>query len=309
MSQTILIVGSTNVDLVATTARLPRPGETVLGDGFIRANGGKGANQAVAAARSGGRVSMLGAVGTDEFGDACLAAFARDSIDTTFVTREDDLPTGVALITVDHQGENCIVVAPGANAALSGHRVEQAIDRLSEFAVCVCQLETPLDGVRAALTLASDRGAYTILNPAPAIELDDAILSTVNCLTPNESEAEILTGIRPETPEMAATAGKALLDRGLDTVIITLGPLGAVLVDGSGHVYQPAPEVAVADTTAAGDTFTGCLAASIASGKTARASLAYACAGASLCVTRSGAQPSIPTRDEIVQFHDKLSQS
>lgn len=304
--ETILVVGSTNVDLIATTERLPGPGETVLGKSFMQAGGGKGANQAVAAARSGGHVIMLGAVGGDAYGDSCLTTFADEGIDTSFVFRAPETPTGVALITVDDNGENCIVVAPGANEALTADRVGQALDAIGGVAVCVCQLETPLDGVREALRRAHDAGAVTILNPAPARDLDDALLATVTCITPNESETEILTGLHPNDPDSAAEAGKRLIDRGVSTAIITLGEQGVVLIDADGSTHVPAPRVSVVDTTAAGDTFTGCLAASVAGGLSFRSALPYACTAASLAVTRPGAQPSIPQAAEVSAFRSRI---
>ena len=235
MSNRILVVGSTNVDLIATTDRLPLPGETVLGGRFLQANGGKGANQAVAAARSGGKVALLTSIGDDSFGTACLASFIDEGIDTSFVRVVGDLPTGVALITVNREGENCIVVAPGANDALTENEVASTFDQLPQMAVCICQLETPLPGIRRALAEAAARKTITVLNPAPARILDDNLLPHLDCLTPNESETEILTGIRPDSPESAIKAGHTLRDRGVDTVIITLGDQGAFLVDAAGH--------------------------------------------------------------------------
>ena len=302
MDAPVLVVGSINMDLVATTERLPLPGETVLGDHFLQTRGGKGANQAVAAARSGQRVVLLGATGSDAYGEACRTAFEEEGIDTSHIHRDEGRPTGVALITVDGRGENCIVVAPGANSTVDRAAVEDAILHIPAISVCVCQLETPIDGVETALIQSRSKGAFTVLNPAPARELPDEVLRAVNCLTPNESETEMLTGIRPASPEDAIRAGKVLLERGVEATVITLGERGALLVDHQGHQHQPAPVVSVVDTTAAGDTFTGCLAASIAAGKSVRASLPYACFAASLSVTRGGAQSAIPTRAEIDDF-------
>jgi ribokinase len=302
MADPIVVVGSINMDLVATTKRLPLPGETVLGGTFMQARGGKGANQAVAAARSESDVIVIGSVGNDGYGEACRSAFNVEGVDTRFVRADQHHATGVALITVDSDGQNCIVVAPGANTSLSAQVIDVVLSELPTASVCLCQLETPLDGVQAALSWGKSNGAFTILNPAPARPLEDALLAEVSCLTPNESEAELLTGIRPDSPETARQAAEALLERGVQVVVITLGAQGALLVDHEGAHHQPAPKVTAVDTTAAGDTFTGCLAASVAQGEDVRSALAYACAGASLSVTRVGAQPSIPSRAEIDLF-------
>lgn len=302
MSGVVWVVGSTNVDLIARAERLPKPGETVLGDDFLQANGGKGANQAVAAARSGARVVFLTAVGIDAYGQACTAAFEAEGIDTSAVIRVDR-PTGVALITVDRAGENAIVVAPGANGAVTGEAVRSAVDDLPAPAVCVCQLEVPIDGVRAALEAARSAGAVTVLDPAPARDLDDDLLGTVDCLTPNAAEAERLTGIAPDSTDAAVAAAESLRGRGVGCVVVTLGPRGVVVVDDHGADAVPAPAVRSVDSTAAGDTFAGYLAARLAEGADVRSALPEAiCAGA-LSVTVAGAQPSIPFRaavDEMV---------
>ncbi len=295
----ILVVGSTNVDLIATTASLPSPGETVLGEHFLQARGGKGANQAVAASRSGGSVTVLTAIGDDLYGRECLDGFAAEEIETDWIQCIPGVSTGVALITVDSRGENCIVVTPGANAALTDKVIQAGFSRFSGIGVCVCQLETPLDGIWSALSLARKAGAFTILNPAPAQPLDDDLLTNVDCLTPNQTEAELLTGIRPESTKTAQIAAERLLDRGVRAVIITMGARGAVLVDEEGMIHQPSPAVQTVDSTAAGDTFTGCLAARIALGQALRQALPYACCAGALAVTVRGAQPAIPTRQQI----------
>ena len=307
MSNRILVVGSTNVDLIATARRLPLPGETILGGRFLQANGGKGANQAVAVARSGGNVIFLTAVGDDAYGADCLSGLENEGIDTSFVRVVKDLPTGVALITVDSEGENCIVVAPGANDALTEDIVATSFNELPRVAVCVCQLETPLDGVRRALTEATARETITLLDPAPARDLEDDLLRQVDCMTPNESETEILTGIRPKSQESAIEAGQVLRDRGVGTIIITLGDRGALLVDESGYTAVPAPRVSTVDSTAAGDTFSGCLAARVAEGATFREAMTYAVCGGALAVTRAGAQPSIPCEQAVRALERKVS--
>jgi ribokinase len=298
MSDRILVVGSTNMDLIVQTDRLPAPGETVLGGTFFQAHGGKGANQAVAAARSGGKVTFLSSVGDDAFGLECLAAIKEEGIDTAHA-RVVSAATGIALITVDTNAENCIVVAPGANATLGAVQIEDAFKALPDLAVCICQLETPLSGVQHALSIAKKRNLLTILDPAPAVSLEASLLGNVDCITPNATEAEALTGIRPDTRRSAIASAQKLRESGVGTVIITLGSEGAILVDESEPLTMSAPTIEAVDSTAAGDSFTGCLGARVSIGDTFRQALPYAvCAGA-LTATTFGAQPSIPTADRI----------
>ncbi|MEE2752569.1 MAG: ribokinase [Candidatus Latescibacterota bacterium] len=298
MSNRILVVGSTNMDLIVQTDRLPAPGETVVGGTFAQAHGGKGANQAVAAARSGGKVTFLSAVGDDAFGLDCLAAIKSEGIDTAHA-RVVRAATGIALITVDTNAENCIVVAPGANATVGAVQIEEAFTALTDLAVCICQLETPLPAVHHALSIAKKKNLVTILDPAPAIPLEASLLHNVDCITPNTTEAEKLTGIRPDTMHSAVASAHKLRESGVGTVIITLGSKGAILVDESEPLTMSAPKVEAVDSTAAGDSFTGCLGARVSNGETFRQALPYAvCAGA-LAATTCGAQPSIPIAGRI----------
>ncbi len=295
----IVVVGSSNTDLVVRAPRLPRPGETILGGEFSQSAGGKGANQAVAAARLGGHVAFIARLGADTLGDTALAGFAADGIHTAHVVRDPDAPSGIALISVDAPtGENTIVVAGGANARLSPADVRAASSVLQQAAVLLCQLEVPLPTVQAALELAHAAHVITILNPAPAQALPDALLRLVSLLTPNETEAALLTG-----ESAPAQAAAALVARGVPVVLVTLGADGALLATREGTRHLPGFVVPhVADTTAAGDCFSGALAVALAEGQAIQSAAQFANAAAALCVTRSGAQPSLPTRAEVARF-------
>jgi ribokinase len=298
----VFVLGSTNVDLVVRTDRLPGPGETVLGGTFLQAHGGKGANQAVAAARAGAAVRFATCIGTDAFGERALAALQEEGIDTRLVRRSDDHPTGIALITVDQAGENCIVVAPGANGALKPADIT-TVD-LEGCSIFVAQLEVPLETISHGLSLARDLGLVTLLDPAPAQPLASDVLSLIYCLTPNVSELATLTGIRAGSVTDCERAAYPLLDAGIETVIVTLGPDGAVLVDTHGAIHQPAPSVDAIDATAAGDAFAGALAAEVAIGATFREALPFAGVAGALATTIEGAQPAIPRREEISRFSE-----
>jgi ribokinase len=295
----ILVIGSSNTDLIIQLARIPQPGETVLGGSFATASGGKGANQAVAASRAGGRVSFIARVGRDSLGDQAVAGLAKDRIDIRHVRRDARQRSGVALIFVARSGQNSIAVAPGANGHLSPADVTRARAAFARAAVCVLQLEIPLVTVRAAVDLAEANRVPVILNPAPAQPLPGALLRQVSILTPNESEAEQLTGVRVTSDATAREAGRKLRARGVGTVILTLGARGAFVC--SAAVEQPVPgfKVKAVDTTAAGDVFNGALASAMAEGRELLAAVKFANAAAALSVTRLGAQPSAPTRVEI----------
>lgn len=299
MKPRIVVIGSSNTDMILRVARLPRPGETVLGGAFAMAAGGKGANQAVAAGRAGGQVAFVARVGDDLFGRQAVRGFQRDRVETKFVFRDERQPSGVALILVARDGENSIAVASGANARLSPADVRQARPAITSARIALLQLETPLATVRAALTMAGRAGARVILNPAPARPLPDALLRRVSLLTPNESEAELLTGIKVTSERRAAAAARALQARGVATVVITLGARGAWVADGLERALAPGFRVKAVDTTAAGDVFNGALAVALGEGRALMDATRFANAAAALSVTRLGAQSSAPTRQEI----------
>ncbi len=290
----VVVVGSANIDMVARVPHLPGPGETLLGGAFAMVPGGKGANQAVAAARLGAVVTFIGCVGADGFGDLMVLNLENEGIRTDFVVRDPDATTGVALITVDEEfGENTIVVAPGANARLSPALLALAAGAIRDADIVVCQLEIPMDTVQSALQTARAAGIRTILNPAPAQALPDALLSLVSVLTPNQTEAAQMLGADLDP----AAAAIHLRKRGADSVVVTLGAAGARVVSASGNTGVPAsPSAEVVDTTAAGDCFTGALAVALGEGQTLEDAVRFANAAASLSVETEGAQPSLPNR-------------
>lgn len=297
----IVVVGSSNTDMIISMPRIPKPGETVIGGDFSMAAGGKGANQAVAAARAGGHVAFIARVGDDLFGEQAITGLSGDGINVDGIVRDADAPSGVALIFVGSDGENSIAVASGANAKLSVEDVERTRDIIASARVLLVQLECPLETVRAAVQLAAPR-AIVILNPAPAQLLDNDLLRRVSILTPNESEAELLTGVAIENEVGATTAATALLARGVKTVLITLGPQGTYVAGEEFRGIVPGFSVTPVDTTAAGDVFNGALAIALAEKKPLRNAVRFANAAAALSVTKRGAQPSAPSRRDIDAF-------
>lgn len=295
----VLVVGSLNMDLRIRTPRLPAPGETLTGSGFDTDGGGKGANQAVAAARQGARVAMLGAVGQDAHGAALLAALQADGIDTHAVERIAGTPSGTAAILLMPDGENSIVVIPGANHALTPERVRAQADRLRQARVVVAQLECPLDAVAEALAIAREAGAVTVLNAAPVQPLGDALLGQLDWLVVNEIEAAALAGMPVPGPAEARAVAEQLRRRGPRQVLVTLGAEGLVLAGPEGTLALPAPRVQAVDTTGAGDTVVGALAAALAAGRPLREALTRAQAAAALAVTRLGTQSAMPTAAEV----------
>lgn len=291
--------------MIIRLARIPRPGETLIGGEFLTAAGGKGANQAVGAARAGGKVTLIARVGRDVFGAEALAGLRRERIDVRHVVRDRSAPSGVALIFVGEDGENSIAVASGANAELSPADIRKSSGTLRAAAMLVMQLETPAATVRAAAEVAARAGVPVILNPAPARPLPDALLKRVSILTPNETEAETLTGIKVTGAAAAAKACASLRARGVRTVIVTLGNRGAFLADVDGQRLVPGFKVKAVDTTAAGDIFNGALAVALAEGKALQAAVRFANAAAALSVTRLGAQPSAPKRREVDIFLER----
>jgi ribokinase len=299
MKTKILVVGSSNTDMIVNVPRLPHPGETVLGGEFATAAGGKGANQAVAAARAGGDVTLIACVGGDMFGQRALEGFARDGIHVEHVARSGRSPSGVALIFVSAEGQNSIAVAPGANALLSPADVRRAAGAFDGASALLMQLETPLRTVAEAARLARSQGLAVILNPAPAQDLPGELLRRVSILTPNESEASALSGITVRDEASAAKAAAKLRQRGAGAVIVTLGARGAYVADAQTQQLVGGFKVKPVDTTAAGDVFNGALAVALGEGRSLLEATRFANAAAAISVTRRGAQPSAPTRREI----------
>jgi ribokinase len=299
----IVVAGSSNTDMVIRVPKLPGPGETVLGGRFSVSAGGKGANQAVAAARAGGRVAFISKVGDDDLGRRAIEGFQREGIDISRVHRDKKAPTGVAMIYVDATGENCIAVAAGANEHLVPRNILSARALIAKASVLLVQLEIPPDTVEAAVKAASESGTKVILNPAPARFLSDEILRSVSVLTPNETEAAILLGTG-KGGDYEKAAGK-LRKKGVETVIITLGSKGAFVSGDEFSGLIPAYHVNPVDTTAAGDVFNGALAVGLAENKNIREAVSFASAAAAISVTRPGAQASAPSSEEIIAFIKK----
>lgn len=279
--------------------RIPKIGETLLGGEFLTCPGGKGANQAVAAARAGGTVKFVARLGEDHHGDEILAGFEADRIDASFIVRDSSTPTGTALIFVSEAGENSIGVAPGANGQLSPSDVANAGSAFDGTGAMLLQLEVPLETVEAAAALAQQKGIRVILNPAPAQPLPDSLMQMVSILTPNETEAELLTGIPINNLDDAERASVALRARGVDTVVLTLGEQGAYVSRAEGSYLVKAFKVNAIDTVAAGDVFNGALALALCEGLELKAAVRFANAAAAHSVTIPGAQPSAPKRSEI----------
>lgn len=298
----IVVVGSANMDIYSWTDHLPEPGETVLGDRFWMGMGGKGANQAVGAGRLGARVSMVGRVGDDLFGRQMLETLAGHGVDCRHMQADHDADSGVALVLVDRQAENVIVVNPGANMRISEADVDAAADLISAADVVLVQLEIPLPVVERTLTVARAGNAQCILNPAPARPLPDHILERVHVLTPNQNEARVLTGIAADSLAGAAAAGQALLARGVPSVIVTLGARGALIARAGHTTHVPCPRVAACDTSGAGDAFMAGLAVALAEGQSLTAAAGFANRIAALSTTRPGAMPSMPARAEVEAF-------
>lgn len=297
MSGQIVVVGSLNMDLVVRAPHHPHPGETILGGAFHTFPGGKGANQAVAAARLGARVTMIGRVGTDAFGAALIQTLEQDGVDTNQVLRDTTAATGVALITVDAAGQNTIVVASGANAHVTPDDVSAAEAAFTGAAVVLLQLECPLPAVARAVELAGHHGVPVVLNPAPAQPLDAALLSGVDYLIPNQTELALLSGI--EDPAATRAAVTRLRSAGVHRVIVTLGADGTLVVENSAETHLAAHPVSVVDTTAAGDAFVGAFAVALTEGRSTYEAAQWGNAAGALAVTRAGAQPALPLRFEV----------
>lgn len=303
----ILVVGSSNTDMVIKAAHLPKPGETVLGGTFLMNPGGKGANQAVAVARLGGKVSFICKTGNDIFGNQSKILFEQERIDTSFMFQDKKNPSGVALITVDEHGENCIAVASGANANLSPQDLAKVVPAIEKADIVLMQLEIPLDTVEFVAEEAWKLGKRVILNPAPAQPLSEALLRHLYMITPNETEAEMISGVKISDETSAVAAAKTIRDMGVKNVIITLGTKGALICSDKIIEMIPAFKVEAVDSTAAGDVFNGALTVAISEKKDLTDAVRFACMASAISVTRVGAQSSVPYRKEINLFVKRLN--
>ncbi|MCX7852597.1 MAG: ribokinase [Caldilineales bacterium] len=301
MARPLIVLGSLNMDLVIRAPRHPRPGETLVGSNFGMFPGGKGANQAVAVARLGQPVTMIGCVGRDAFGDALIATLQAAGVDTTGVARAD-AATGVALITLSAAGENTIVVAPGANGAVTPELVRMHEPLMAGAAALLLQLEVPLPAVETAIRLARGHGVPVILNPAPARPLPAELIAQVDYLIPNQHEAALLTGLPVHSPEEAQMAAEVLRRSGAGVVVLTLGEQGALVLADGEPVHVPAFPVEVVDTTAAGDAFVGAFAVALSEGRAPVEAATWGCAAGALACTVLGAQPSLPTRTAVLRL-------
>jgi ribokinase len=299
MNSSIVVVGSTNTDMVIKASHLPQPGETILGGTFFMSAGGKGANQAVAAARLGGSVLFIAKTGYDIFGKQSVDLFEKEGIDISGIQRDHYQPSGVALITVDDKGENCIVVAPGANAALTPADIDEVKEKIENASLLLVQLETPIETVEHVANIASSKKIKFILNPAPAAKLADELLKRISVITPNQKETEMLTGIKVNDQSSAKQAANFLRGKGIETVIITMGAAGAFVLHENKYSMIPGHKVNVVDTTAAGDVFNGALVVALSEGKMMNEAVTFACKAAAISVTRLGAQASAPNREEV----------
>ena len=295
----VLVIGSYNVGLTVVGPRIPKPGETIMGTDFDMGPGGKGSNQAITVARLGGSVYFLAKIGGDMFGKDAIALFEREGISTKYVTVDETTHTGAGIIFVDENGQNAIGVAPGANYRLSVDDLRKCSGLFEQCSILLTQLEIPLSVVYEAISMADSVGATVILNPAPAQKIESRLLSTIDILTPNETEAETLTGIAVSDKESAIKAGKSLLSQGVNSVIVTLGDDGAVLVSGEREEFFSSYEVDALDTTGAGDAFNGGLAYGLAIGKSLEESIDFASKVAALSVTKVGVVPGLPVMQDV----------
>ncbi|MDB5076547.1 MAG: ribokinase [Chloroflexi bacterium] len=295
----VVVVGSYAVGLVMRTARIPVRGETVLGQDFQAMDGGKGSNQAIACTRLGAHTTFLAAIGDDSYGHAAVALFRKEGLDTSFVHRMPDVPTGTGFILVDPQGDNAIAVDLGANRLLHPDHIDQAEQAIAEADVVLAQLEIPRETALHAMAVAKRHGVRAVLNPAPAQPLPDGALAAVDILTPNVTEAQVLTGLTTSDPQALV---EALRRAGAGTVILTVGEQGAWIGDDQGLRQIPAVKVDAVDTTGAGDAFSAALAVALAQGTALDDAVRYGCAAGSYSVCSAGTVPSYPTRAELAAF-------
>jgi ribokinase len=301
----IVIVGSSNTDMVIKSERIPEPGETILGGTFLMNPGGKGANQAVAVSRLGGDVVFVTKTGNDLFGRQSVELYTSEGINTDYILSDAKNPSGVAIIMVDAKGENCIAVASGANGTLLPKDTKAARKEIENAEIVLMQMEIPMETIQHVASIASKKGVKVILNPAPAAPLSDELLRCLYIITPNKSETEMITGIKVTDWESARRAADAISEKGVGIVVITLGSLGALIKEDSTYYNVPAEKVTAVDTTAAGDVFNGALCVALAEGKTTHEAVKFASKAASIAVTRMGAQSSIPSRKELDQLTGK----
>ncbi len=294
----IVVVGSANTDFIVPVPKIPSPGETVLGGDLIRAEGGKGANQAVSAQRLGAQVTLVACLGEDDLGSAYLKKLEQEGVDLRYIRRTAKRPSGVALIFVDNRGQNAIAVAPGANSELSPGDVERAELAIASCQMVLLQLEVPLETVEKAITLAKKHGKLVLLNPAPAQTLPETLLKQIDLLVPNEKEAMALVGRRGDPASLA----RRLQEMGAQTVVVTLGGKGCFVASRDARFTVPAFPVQAVDATAAGDCFVGALGVALAEGQSLKEAVTFANAAAALSVTKMGAQPSLPPREEVEAF-------
>ena len=304
----IVVVGSSNMDMVVKTDHIPAPGETVLSGSFFMNPGGKGANQAVAVARLGGEAMFISKMGNDVFGKQFSQLFNEEGIDTRYILSDEDLPSGVALITVDQAGENSIVVASGANANLHSKDMDGALQQIANASILLIQLEIPMETVDYVVRFAAGKGVKVILNPAPANILSQQLLECVEILTPNIKEASMIAGIDVTDMESAKKAAQIICAKGARNVVITMGALGALIYKNGEFSVVSARKVETVDTTAAGDVFNGALAVAVSEGKSLEEAVDVACEAAAISVTRLGAQASIPYRTELIAQKLKTTQ-
>ena len=298
----IVVIGSSNMDLVAKAPRIPMVGETLAGTDFFMVPGGKGANQAVAAAKLGGNVLFIARLGKDLFAEKSLENFKQVGINAQYIKQIEKVPSGIAIISIDDNGKNSIIVVPGANHKLLPADVVEAEKDIAAAKVVVCQLETPMETVLQAAKTAGKYNIPFLLDPAPAAPLSDELLELVEFIKPNEFEAEVITGVKVTDRESAEKAAEVLLGKGVKNVIVTLGDKGFIVATGQGKTFVDTLKVKAMDSTAAGDAFAGALAFGIAQGDSLLDAAKYANKVAAISVTRFGAQPSMPTRQEVEQF-------
>jgi len=296
----IVVVGSSNTDMVVRTSRFPKPGETIIGGDFFMFPGGKGANQAVAAARLGGDVSLITKVGNDVFGSQSKDGFIKEGINVDHLITDTNHPSGVALITVNAEGENEIVVASGANAYLGPHDLDKVSDLIASANIIITQLEIPIDTVNHLIRFCKQKNKKLILNPAPAQPLDDTSLDGLYCITPNQSEAEILTGVKVDNINQAEKSAQHLLEKGVHHVVITMGSQGSFYKSDTDMFFVQAEKVKAIDTTAAGDVYNGALTVALSNNRNWKDAISFATKAAGISVTRMGAQASAPNVEEVL---------